>query len=187
MPAPTQAMWVFLPVLGAPVAHAPVLKWDLLQALKIPVDGGRTLRGRRLFGANKTVRGALFMTGGPLIASVLLRRSSWYRRRLPDDVRRADPALVGLLLGLGVFGGELPNSFAKRQLDIPPGGQRKDAVGIAISLADQADFAVSSLLLLRFVWRWSARDAAEVLGAVTAVHLPLNVVGYAVGARSSLL
>jgi hypothetical protein len=181
------AKWVFLPVLGAPIAHAPVLKWDLFKSLTTPVDGGRTLRGRRLFGDNKTWRGALFMTAGPAIAAVALHRLPWYRQRLPEQIRDANPVLVGALLGVGVFGGELPNSFAKRQLDIPPGGQRRDAAGIAISLADQADFAVTSLLLLRPVWRWSARDAAEVLAVVTAVHLPLNVVGYAIGARKSLL
>ena len=181
------AKWVFLPVLGAPVAHAPVLKWDLFKTLKTPVDGGRTLRGRRLFGDNKTWRGALFMTAGPVVAAAALHRLPWYRRRLPAELRDRNPALVGLLLGLGVFGGELPNSFLKRQLDIPPGGQRRDPAGVAISLADLADFAVMSLILLRPVWRWRARDAAEVLAVVTAVHLPLNVVGYAIGARRSLL
>jgi hypothetical protein len=181
------AKWVFLPVLGAPLLHAPVLKWDLFAALKRPVDRGRTLRGRRLFGDNKTWRGALFMTAGPALAAVALHRLPWYRRRLPPEIRDAPPALVGLLLGLGVFTGELPNSFLKRQLDIPPGGQRRDAVGLAISLADQADFAVTSLALLRPIWHWSARDAAEVLAVVTAVHVPLNVVGYAVGARTSLV
>jgi hypothetical protein len=181
------AKWVFLPVLGAPVAHAPVLKWDLFRGLTKPVDGGRTLRGRRLFGDNKTWRGALFMTAGPAVAAVALHRSAWYRRRLPAEIRDADPALIGALLGLGVFAGELPNSFLKRQLDIAPGGQRRDAVGVAISLVDQADFVVTSLALLRPVWRWSARAAAESLAVATAVHLPLNVVGYAIGARKSLV
>ena len=181
------AKWVFLPVLGAPLAHAPVLKWDLLRGLATPVDGGRTFRGRRLFGDNKTWRGALFMTGGPGVAAVALHRWGWYRRRLPPQVAARHPALVGALLGLGVFGGELPNSFLKRQLDIPPGSQRRDPAGLAISVADQVDFAVAALVLLRPIWRWSARDAAEVLAVVTAVHLQLNVVGYAIGARSSLV
>lgn len=182
-----KAAWVFLPVLGSPAAHAPVLKWDLLKSLTTPVDGGRTFRGRRLFGANKTWRGAIFMTAGPAVAAVALHRQDWYRAKLPDEIREANPALVGALLGLGVFGGELPNSFIKRQLDIAPGSQRKDAAGIAISLADQADFAVAALVLLRPIWRWRARDAAEVVAVATGVHLVLNVAGYAVGARRSLL
>jgi hypothetical protein len=48
----------FVPVLGAPLAHAPVLRFDLLKPLKRPIDGGRTLNGRRLLGDNKTWRGA---------------------------------------------------------------------------------------------------------------------------------
>jgi CDP-archaeol synthase len=181
------AKWVLLPVLGAPAVHAPVMKWDLLRGLKVPIDGRRTFRGRRLFGDNKTLRGALFMTGGPALASVALHRLDWYRRRLPRELAEADPLLVGLLLGLGVFAGELPNSFLKRQLDIPPGGQRRDAVGVAVSLADQADFVVMSLVLLRPLWRWRTRDAAELLAVATAVHVPMNIVGYAIGARESPL
>ena len=181
------AKWVFLPVLGAPLAHAPVLKWDLLPALKVPVDGGRTFRGRRLFGANKTLRGALFMTLGPTVAAAALHRWGWYRERLPRDVAEADPVVVGALLGLSVFAGELPNSFLKRQLDIPPGGQRRDAAGVAISVADQADFVVTSLVLLRPLWRWRARDAGEAVLVVTAAHLPIGLVGYLIGARSSPL
>ncbi|HWT94695.1 MAG TPA: CDP-archaeol synthase [Solirubrobacteraceae bacterium] len=182
------AKWVLLPVLGAPLAHAPVLKWDLLPGLAaLPVDGGRTLRGRRLFGANKTVRGAIFMTAGPAVASVALRRSAWYRRRLPAEIEATSPLLVGALLGLGVFTGELPNSFAKRQLDIPPGSQRTDPAGIAITLVDQADFTFMSLALLRPVWKWSGRDAAEIVAVATGVHLVTNVIGYAIGARKSLL
>ena len=56
--------WVFLPVLGAALAHAPVLRFDLLRALKQPIDARTTFRGRRLFGDNKTWRGAAAMFSG---------------------------------------------------------------------------------------------------------------------------
>jgi hypothetical protein len=49
-----RALWVFLPVLGAYLAHAPVLRFDLLPSLKCPLDGGATFRGRRLLGDNKS-------------------------------------------------------------------------------------------------------------------------------------
>jgi hypothetical protein len=48
------AAWTLLPVLGAPALHAPVLRSDLLAALGRPLDCGVTVRGRRLFGDNKT-------------------------------------------------------------------------------------------------------------------------------------
>jgi hypothetical protein len=181
------AKWVLLPVLGAPLAHAPVLRGDLLRGLKVPVDGGRTWRGHRLFGDNKTWRGALFMTAGPTVAAMAMHRMPWYRRRLPAEIAAAPPSVVGALLGLGVFAGELPNSLLKRQLDIAPGGQRGGAAGTVVSIADQADFAVAILLFLRPVWRWNRREAAEIIATATAAHLVTNVIGYAIGARRSLL
>src|SRR2546423_15633907 len=57
-PAQMTARWVVLPVFGAHLAHAPVLRFDLLPKLARPIDGAKTFHGRRLFGANKTWRGA---------------------------------------------------------------------------------------------------------------------------------
>jgi hypothetical protein len=36
------AVWIFLPVLGSALLHAPVLALDLFPALKRPLDGGRS-------------------------------------------------------------------------------------------------------------------------------------------------
>jgi hypothetical protein len=177
--------WVFLPVLGAALAHAPVLRFDLLEPLKRPIDGGATFRGRRVFGENKTWRGAVAMFGGVLAATHLLWGWNWYRERMPAQLRHCPPTAVGALLGASVVAGELPNSFVKRQLDIPPGEQRSSPVGLAISLFDQADFVLTAWFLLRPVYRMSAREAIDVSLTVAAVHLPINLVGYALGARTS--
>jgi CDP-archaeol synthase len=174
------AGWVFLPVLGAPLAHAPVLRADIAPALKRPINA-------RLFGANKTWRGALAMTGGTLAAALALDRVPAYRRRLPAPVAAANPALVGGVLGVASWLGELPNSFVKRRLGIPPGAQRRSPAGFVISVVDQADWVPTAALLLAPVWRMSAREVAEVCALVVAVHVPLNVIGYAVGARTSPL
>jgi hypothetical protein len=174
---------VFVPVLGAAVLHAPVLRFDLLRGWKRPIDGGRAFRGHRLLGDNKTWRGAAVMSTGPLLATVLLFRVAGYRERLPAEVREANPLLVGALLGISTVAGELPNSFAKRQLGIAPGTQRN----AALSLFDQADFVLAAWLLLRPVYRMSARETAEVFTIVAAVHVPINVVGRLLGVRSSAL
>lgn len=54
-----------------------------------------------------------------------------------------------------------------------------------ISLIDQADWVPAAWLLLAPVWRMRAREAAEVAALVAAVHVPINVVGYAVGAQTT--
>jgi CDP-diglyceride synthetase len=173
----TSAGWVFLPALGSPLAHAPVLRWDLMRALNRPISG-------RLFGANKTWRGALMMHGGTLAATAALHRLPAYRRHLPPGVA-AQPLRVGALLRLAVWAGELPNSFVKRRLGIPPGEQRRSPLGVAISLFDQADWVPVASVLLRPVWRMSGRDIVQVAALVTVVHIPINVIGYLIGARTA--
>jgi hypothetical protein len=174
------AAWVFLPALGGHLSHAPVLRWDLAPSLKRPIS-------RRLFGENKTWRGALVMTAGPVAATFALHRSTAYRRRLPPAVLDAGPASIGVRLGLALSLGELPNSFVKRRLGIPPGAQRRSRLGLAISLIDQFDWVPAAWLLLAPVWRMRAAEAARVAVVVTAVHLPVNVVGYVIGARTAPL
>ena len=175
------AIWVFLPVLGAALAHAPVLALDLLKPLKRPLDGGARWRGRRLFGDNKTWRGAVVMITGIVAATLLMSLWDWWWGRLPDGIRDAGPVVYGLLLGAGVVVGELPNSFLKRRLDVPPGQQRN----LPLTLFDQADFVLVVWIFLLPLWAMSVWQAAFVFVVVTAVHLVINVVGYAIGARSA--
>src|SRR3954471_17661916 len=179
------ARWLFLPVGGAWIAHAPVLRWNLAPALNRPIDAGRTFRGRRLFGDNKTWRGALVMGGGVFAATLAAHRSAWYRDRLPAPARDLSPRLLGALLAFGTVAGELPNSLMKRQLDIAPGAQRGSAAGLVLSLLDQGDFVPAIWLLLAPVWRMSPRQALDAFATVAAVHSGVNVVGYAIGARTS--
>jgi CDP-archaeol synthase len=186
MPA-HRALWVFLPVLGAYLAHAPVLRFDLLPSLKRPLDGGAALRGRRLLGDNKTWRGALAMFTGVLAATVLLSRVPAYWRRLPDEIRAAGPMAFGMLLALGVVLGELPNSFVKRQLDIAPGARRASALGVLLAIFDQGDFVLGVWLLLAPIWTMTVQEALLAFAVVVVAHLAVNATGYAIGARREWL
>jgi CDP-diglyceride synthetase len=179
------ALWLFLAVLGAPVLHAPVLRWDLLRSLKRPLDGGRTLGGRRVLGDNKTWRGALCMTTGVLLATLLLWQWGWWRAQLPEAVRESSPLLVGLLLGLGTVVCELPNSFLKRRLDIAPGAQRRTPGGAALSVLDQGDLVLGIWVALLPVWVMPVWLAVIAFVAVAAIHVVINVIGYAIGARAA--
>jgi CDP-diglyceride synthetase len=179
------ALWVFVPVLGAPVLHAPVLTFDLLPGLGRPLDFGATLGGRRVFGDNKTWRGAIVMLVGVVAAAALLSLWPWYWHHLPDGIRDAGPWIYGVLLGLGVVLGELPNSFLKRRLGIAPGAQRRSLGGTLLSLYDQGDFVLAIWVLLLPIWTMSVGQAVVAFVVVTAVHLVINVVGYAVGARTA--
>jgi hypothetical protein len=161
------------------------LVFDLL-ALGSRVLLKRPLSERR-FGANKTVRGALVMAGGTAAAAVALHRLPAYRERLPEELRAAGPLRHGALLGASVVLGELPNSALKRRIGIPPGERAGTPLGVALALHDQADFVLGAWPLLAPVWRMRPREVAEVFAEVAAIHMAINVAGYALGARTSPL
>jgi hypothetical protein len=181
------APWVFLPLVGSLLAHAPVIRLDVMRALKRPIDGGATLRGRRVFGDNKTWRGFFTMAAGVFVAALLLSRWPWYWRKMPDEIRDAGPAICGVLLGLGTVLAELPGSFLKRQLDIAPGEQRHSAPGVLLSVWDQGDFVLGAWLLLMPLWVMPLRQVAISFVAVSIVHLLLSVIGKALGVRRTAL
>ena len=161
---------VFLPVLGAVVLHAPVLRYDLLKPLKRPISN-------RLFGSNKTWRGALVMFTGVVLATGVV----W--DLMPDSIQDESWPVVGALIGLGTVAGELPNSFLKRRLGIGPGERRLTPGGIALIVYDQADFVPGIAICLLPVWTMPLDTLVIGFVAVAAVHFGVNVVGYAIGAR----
>lgn len=159
-------------MLGAVVLHAPVLKYDLLTSLKRPIDGGRGW-----FGANKTWRGALVMWTGTLIGTGI----AW--PALPDSLTDESWLVVGALIGAGTVLGELPNSYLKRRLEIPPGQRRTTPAGLALIVYDQADFVPGIALALLPIWTMPLDTLAIGFVAVAAVHFVVNVIGHAIGAR----
>jgi CDP-2,3-bis-(O-geranylgeranyl)-sn-glycerol synthase len=96
------------------------------RTFSLPLDGGRTFRGRRIFGANKTLRGFVVMVPATsaafcLVAKIAAGRAGSLEAAGLWPLSLAGYALVGAWAGLGFMLGELPNSFVKRQLDIAPG------------------------------------------------------------------
>src|SRR6266536_5158382 len=121
----------------------------------IPLDAGRTVHGRRLFGANKTIRGFLMMVPATgwcfaVLAGLLARLPSGLAGLWP--LSPGTYAFVGLWAGLGFMAGELPNSFIKRQLDVAPG---QPAGGRCLRplffLVDRLDSTLGMLLALAIV------------------------------------
>lgn len=187
MTSEAQALLVCLPVAGALVAHAPVLRFDLLRRLARPLDGGVRVRGRRVFGDNKTWRGALVMLAGAWLLTLALSAWPAYWSRLPLELQEAGPLAMGVLIGLGTVLGELPGSFVKRQLDIAPGAQRRSLAGVVLSVWDQADFVPGVALALLPIWRVPLRAGLIAFAVVGLAHLALSSVGYALGARRTIL
>ena len=53
-----------------------------------------------------------------------------------------------------------------------------------LSIIDQADWVPIAALLIRPIWEITPRETAGVFVATVAVHVPINLIGYAIGVRT---
>lgn len=138
------SLWIALPVILGGICHVLVIKLNLWPGLaRRPLDFGRTFRGRRIFGDNKTWRGVVAMIGPTAFWSLVLAVSS------EGAAVRPLPALLwGAWLGLGYLVGELPNSFLKRQLDVAPGDTVRGPLRALFLVLDQGDSLLGVLAFM---------------------------------------
>lgn len=193
-----QMVWLAVPVIGSGVFHMVVVKQRWLAALALPLDGGRSWRGHRLFGDNKTWRGVVVMIGaGALIGAVqgALGGGALAQVSALGDTWLVAPTPVGYalqyggahaLLGLGYALGELPNSFLKRQLAIAPGTTGAGLVGAVFFLLDQADSVAACLLIGWLVFPFGVGLVLLSITSMTALHFILNLALHKGGVRKNL-
>jgi CDP-2,3-bis-(O-geranylgeranyl)-sn-glycerol synthase len=150
-----------------------------------PLDAGLTLRGRRLFGENKTLRGVVVMVPASAACFTLFA------------VLAGDPAafglwplsmtgyaLAGAVAGFGFMAGELPNSFVKRQLDVAPGDAPRGPVASACQFAvDRLDSGIGMLLALSLLVPVPWRTVAVVLTVGPFIHWTFSVVMFRLGLK----
>jgi len=168
-----QLLWLALPIIAAGLVHLAVMTLDLLPGLRrLPLDGGLTFRGKRLFGDNKTWRGAVVTIGTTMLAAWGVAQLSACCWSLPMLVpfSAEHPLLWGLLLGTGYIVGELPNSFAKRQLGISPGAAGQGTAGRVFWVIDQLDSLAGMLVFIAPVWQPSASLLALVVAIMLVAH-----------------
>src|SRR5688572_18000456 len=148
----------------AGIAHVFWLRSNTSKQFGIPLDGGLTLAGKRIFGDHKMLRG--FMVISPAAGMSFALLFLVVESASPESARLLWPlpvwqyAVIGSLAGLGFMAGELPNSFVKRRLGIPPGGTpaNTSARGVLL-LADRLDSILGMMIVLSLVvpippWTW---------------------------------
>lgn len=137
-----------IPVTFAAILHMVAVKINLFPFLKIPIDFGRSINGKRIFGDNKTYRGVVLLVIFSILGSYFL----WYLERTSAVVREHNildfhnysPVLYGLLFGIAYTLFELPNSFIKRRFGIEEG--KRGAISNII--ADQIDSPIGCMLVI---------------------------------------
>jgi hypothetical protein len=157
----------------------------------IPIDGGRTFRGRRILGDNKKFRGFIVMVPFSGIAFCAL---SLLRPALPEwaqdslwPLSGGQYALLGIWGGFAFMLGELPNSFVKRQLGIPPGEAPSTYWSrLVFYVVDRTDSILALLIALSLVVPVSPATWVYVLVAGSVVHLGFSAMLYALNIKNRL-
>lgn len=189
-PAPVPcALFLLLAFTLAGLVHAWWLRSSWSTRFARPLDGYRTLAGKRLLGNNKTWRGFLGMIPAVGLAFLLLRilgtllPGGW-----PDSLWNFNPleyALLGCWIGFGFMAGELPNSFCKRRFDIAPGLAPAHPFGWAVCfLIDRLDSIAGAFLALAIVVPTPLEVVLYLVLVGSVVHWLFSVLLYRLGVKA---
>jgi CDP-2,3-bis-(O-geranylgeranyl)-sn-glycerol synthase len=147
-----------------------------------PIDGGRTMGGRRLLGDGKTWRGTAAGWLAGVGVALLLRE---LREPAGDALGVAFPGIplaAAVALPLGAMLGDVGASFLKRRT----GRER----GAPFPGVDQLDFVVGALLLGAvaapswFLDTFTLPVLTVVLAATPVLHVITNAIAYVLGLKS---
>lgn len=184
-----RAAFLVLAMSIAGIAHVLWLRAPLARRFARPVDGGLTLRGRRLFGDNKRVCGFLVLPPAAAVSFALLHTLT--AALLPTFARALWPqsavqyAALGLVCGFAFMLAELPNSFFKRQFDIAPGhAPTRRAARWVVLLVDRFDSVVGVLLVASMLVPISVATWIWVLLLGPALHAIFSIALHALGLKA---
>ena len=170
-----QSVWLCLPLILGGLTHVTIIKLNALPSLaRMRLDCGIKLRGHDLFGANKTVRGAVVMICATMLWTIVLDKLHTLLdlaadlRYIPID--QLGSLSLGFLFGSAYIVGELPNSLVKRQLNIHPGSAAEGPLRRLFWLVDQVDSAVIVLIVLCFFKRPDPEVYLLVIGFAVVLH-----------------
>lgn len=176
------ALWFFAPAGIANSSPVFANKIPLLKRLGMPIDGGKTYRGNRIFGDHKTVRG--FIVGiicGFIVAIIqmfLYNNSSWIVD-ISNSVDYSKPIvlLMGAALGFGALAGDAVKSFFKRQSGVESGKSWFPF--------DQIDYIIGGLLMsLPFV-TLALSEYFAILFVWFLIHPIATFIGWLIGLKDS--
>jgi CDP-2,3-bis-(O-geranylgeranyl)-sn-glycerol synthase len=167
------SLWFLLPAAAANVAPILSKVVPLLSRWDLPLDFGRSFRGKELFGTHKTWRGLVCgIVAATLVfwlQHIAISHFGWARSfSLPS-------LILGPLFGLGALGGDAIESFFKRQRGIKSG---KSWI-----FFDQLDYIIGGVLVslpfvilkpMQYVW---------ILILWFLIHLITSYLGWMVGLK----
>jgi len=176
---------LFGPLFAGLVFHGFCIKFGWLRSVAVPIDRGARLRGRPLFGANKTFRGVLAVALGSAAGYALQSAAPELQPSAFRGLSTLGVAAIGFAFGATAMLSELLNSLLKRQLDIAPGAPGRGVAAVFFYLFDQVDFLLGAWLV---AWPWVSPTLPRVVWSVLFVvvlHQLISSLGAVLGMRAS--
>jgi hypothetical protein len=184
-----QISYLFAPLLLGLTAHGVCIRFSWLRFLYKAVDGGALIRGKPVFGANKTYRGTVAMSLGTALGFALqalwLHNYESVRGLELFEYAPAKAIIIGALVGFAASLSELPNSFIKRRLEIAPGATAGGPVNLVFYILDQADFLVGAWIVLAFVVEITVWRVFYSFIFLFVTHQVISFLGYLLGMRKT--
>jgi hypothetical protein len=178
-------LYLYAPLLLSAAISGLVMRQDWLAFARRPIDAGRSLHGKRLFGDSKTWRGVLVAVVGCIVGATIQKYAIGDHARsfARLDYTRLDVLLFGATMGVTAMLGELPNSFVKRRLNIAPGHTTQGWLAAVFYVWDQVDLLMFSLPALACWARIDAELIASAFAVTLILHPTVSLIGYVIGAR----
>ena len=155
---------------------APVIMKNSFRRLAVPVDSGKRLAGKEIFGSHKTYRGIVFGIAFGILAAFF--QYALYSIGFFKEISLVDYnhwAIIGFLLGAGAIAGDLVESFFKRRIGIPSGK--------AFIPFDQVDFVIGALVFISFYAIVQIDIAIVILAISFVLDVAVNHFSFYLGLR----
>lgn len=182
---PAVVACAFGPLFLGLALHGLALRHRWLPFLQLLLDAGATFRGRRVFGANKTLRGIAFVSLGTAIGYALAAWLGLFSTLPWPSLSTGWWIALGAAVGAAAMLSELPNSFLKRQLDVAPGGTGSGLTALGLYVLDQVDFLLGGWLVLAPVIGVTWSRLFWSIAFVGVTHQGISLAGSRLGMRES--
>lgn len=162
----------FIPLILSNILHMIVVKRGLLSFLNRPFS-------KKLFGENKTWRGLIFVS---LLTAWFVFIFNFLRTA---GLEMVESLSLGALLGLGYIVSELPNSYLKRKMGIPP-GEKPEKLKLLFVFLDRFDSAFGSVLVYSLLVSLSITEFLQLLTLSILIHFLFSYLLYVLGIKKAL-
>lgn len=167
-----KAIWFIFPAYIANAIPPLICKVKKLRENNVPIDFGKQLRGKAIFGNGKTWNGLILgVLAGTLFGLV---QSNIIVEGLPFILPKMT-ILLAFMLSLGSLIGDMIGSFIKRRLNLKRGAPAP--------LLDQLDFIFGAFIFAALIIEINLVHLFILAIITPAIHLTTNKIAYKIGIK----